>query len=145
MTGPDFLDTNVAIYAFDTSHPEKQKVSRALLKSAVAGKAVISTQVLAEFSAALLHKVSPRVSADAVAKGLDALAPIRTILPDVDLIRRAVEAHAAYGIHFYDGMIVAAAERAGCERIWSEDLSEGQEYFGVTVANPFRDEFQGIK
>ena len=57
---------------------------------------------------------------------------------DGDLVRRAVEAHASYGIHFYDGMIVAAAERAACVRIWSEDLNDGQEYFGVTVANPFR-------
>jgi predicted nucleic acid-binding protein len=34
-------------------------------------------------------------------------------------------------------MIVAAAERAGCKRILSEDFSPGQEYFGVTVSNPF--------
>jgi predicted nucleic acid-binding protein len=49
-----------------------------------------------------------------------------------------VEARAAYGLHFYDGMIVAAAERGGCERIWSEDLNAGQKYFGVTVENPFQ-------
>jgi len=53
-------------------------------------------------------------------------------------VRRAVEAGAAYGIHFYDGMIVAAAESAGCGRIWSEDLNPGQKYFGVSVENPFR-------
>jgi predicted nucleic acid-binding protein len=35
-------------------------------------------------------------------------------------------------------MIVAAAERAECERIWSEDLNAGQKYFGVEVANPFQ-------
>lgn len=52
-------------------------------------------------------------------------------------MRRAVEASARYGLHFYDGMIVAAAERGGCRRIWSEDLSGGQKHFGVTVENPF--------
>jgi predicted nucleic acid-binding protein len=40
-------------------------------------------------------------------------------------------------VQFYDGMIIAAAERAGCKRIWSEDLNAGQEYFGVKVENPF--------
>jgi predicted nucleic acid-binding protein len=70
-------------------------------------------------------------------KALDALSYLRLVTPDAELVRRAVEARAAYGIHFYDGMIIAAAERAGCARIWSEDFSEGQEYFGVTVANPF--------
>lgn len=137
MSGPDFLDTNVLVCAFDNGNPEKQQVSRELLKSGIAGRTVISTQVLAEFAAALLHKISPRASADAVMRGLDALAPIRTITPDGDLVRRAVEAHVSYGIHFYDGMIVAAAERAGCGRIWSEDLNAGQKYFGVVVANPF--------
>lgn len=137
MTGPDFLDTNVVVYAFDDGNPDKQKVSRELLDSGIAGRAVISTQVLAEFAVVRLHKISPRASADAVMRGLDALASIRTIIPDRELIRRAVEAHAAYGIHFYDGMIVAAAERGGCGRIWSEDLNAGQKYFGVTVENPF--------
>jgi predicted nucleic acid-binding protein len=35
-------------------------------------------------------------------------------------------------------MIIAAAERGGAERIWSEDLNAGQKYFGVEVANPFQ-------
>jgi predicted nucleic acid-binding protein len=137
MIGPDFLDTNVVLYAFDAGNPDKQKVSQELLTQAITGRSVISTQVLAEFASAMLHKISPRASAGAVMRGLDALAAIRTIAPDRDQIRRAVEARAAYGIHFFDGMIVAAAERAGCGRIWSEDLHAGQEYFGVTVRNPF--------
>lgn len=137
MNGADFLDTNVVVYAYDDSNPRKQEVARGLLKGAVVGKIVISTQVLGEFASTMLHKVSPPATADAVMKGLDALATIRLVVPDAELVRRAVEARAAYGIHFYDGMIVAAAERAGCGRIWSEDLNAGQKYFGVTVANPF--------
>ena len=137
MNGGDFLDTNVVVYAYDDSNPRKQEVARGLLKGAVVGKIVISTQVLGEFASTMLHKVSPPATADAVMKGLDALATIRLVVPDAELVRRAVEARAAYGIHFYDGMIVAAAERAGCGRIWSEDLNAGQKYFGVTVANPF--------
>jgi predicted nucleic acid-binding protein len=69
---------------------------------------------------------------------LDALGPIGVVVPDADLVRRAVQARDAYGIHFYDGMIVAAAERGGCERLWSEDLNSRQQYFGVTVENPFQ-------
>ncbi|MBV9299730.1 MAG: PIN domain-containing protein [Verrucomicrobia bacterium] len=68
---------------------------------------------------------------------LDALSPIKVIPPDGGLVRRAVEARAAFGLHFYDGMILAAAERGGCKRLWSEDLNDGQQYFGVTVENPF--------
>jgi predicted nucleic acid-binding protein len=137
MSDADFLDTNVVVYAYDESNPRKQQVARHLLKGGVTGKVVISTQVLAEFAATMLHKVSPPPSARAVMEGLDALTAIRLIVSDAELVRRAVEARLSYGIHFYDGMIVAAAERAGCERIWSEDLNSGQKYFGVAVENPF--------
>ncbi len=137
MSAHDFLDTNVLVYAYETADPRKQQIAQQMIKSAVAGEMVISTQVIGEFAATLLHKVSPKMSPDAVGTILDALAAIRFVHTDLDT-RRAVEAHATYGIHFYDGLIVASAERAGCERIWSEDLNPGQRYFGVIVENPFK-------
>jgi predicted nucleic acid-binding protein len=137
MPAPDFLDSNVLIYAYDVSNPVKQRIARALVGTALAGGIVMSTQVLAEFAATLLHKLSPAVRPEDLTAALDALEPIKLIAPDGDIVRRAVEAHAAYGLHFYDGMIVAAAERAGCERIWSEDYNSGQKYFGIAVVNPF--------
>jgi len=137
MPGPDFLDTNVLVYAYDVTDPAKRRIAQDLVRKAVAGGLVVSTQVLAEFVATLLHKLSPAPSSQDVIALLDTLAPIRLVSPDHEIVRRAVEAKAAYGLHFYDGMIVAAAERAGCERIWSEDFSPAQKYFGVAVANPF--------
>src|ERR1700746_3257964 len=138
MPGPDFLDTNVVVYAYDVTDPVKQKVAQDMVRRAIAGGLVISTQVLAEFAATLLHKLIPAPSSEDVIALLDTLAPIRLIPPDHEIVRRAVEARAAYGLHLYDGMIVAAAERAGSERIWSEDFNAGQKYFGVSVSNPFQ-------
>jgi len=137
MSGADFLDTNVIVYAYDERSPQKQQIARKLIEGGAAGKMVVSAQVLAEFATTMLHKVSPPANVDAVIRALDALSALRLVMLDAELVRRAAEAHKAYGIHFYDGMIVAAAERAGCERILSEDFNAGQEYFGVTVANPF--------
>jgi predicted nucleic acid-binding protein len=137
MIVPEFLDSNVLIYAYDINDPVKQKIAQDLVLRALAGGIVMSTQVLAEFAATLLHKLSPPVPPGNVIAALDALGPIKLVPPDGDIVRRAVEARAAYGLHFYDGMIVAAAERAGCERIWSEDFNPGQKYFGIEVVNPF--------
>ena len=137
MPVPDFLDSNVLVYAYDASAPEKRGVAQDLVRRAVRGELIISTQVLAEFAATLLHKVTPPIDPVELMDLLEALSPIKTIKADEDLVRRAIEAHAKYGIHFWDGMIVAAAERGRCERIWSEDLNAGQEYFGVVVENPF--------
>jgi predicted nucleic acid-binding protein len=137
MPDPEFLDTNVLVYAYDPGDPHKQHLAQALVERALAGDIVVSTQVLAEFAATLLHKMKPAARPQDVAAVLDVLGPIHVIVPDADVVRRAVQARAEYGVHFYDGMIVAAAERGGCRRIWSEDLNAGQEYFGIVVANPF--------
>jgi len=93
--------------------------------------------LLAEFAVTLLHKMAPAARPEDVAVVLNALGPIRVVVPDGDTVRRAVAARAQYGLHFYDGMIIAAAERGGCERIWSEDLNAAQKYFGIAVENPF--------
>lgn len=58
-SGPDFLDTNVLVYANDASEPVKQRISQELVRRAVAGEMVTSTHVLAEFAVTLLHKRSP--------------------------------------------------------------------------------------
>jgi predicted nucleic acid-binding protein len=35
-------------------------------------------------------------------------------------------------------LIIEAARQARCVRVYSEDMSDGQEIRGVTVENPFR-------
>jgi predicted nucleic acid-binding protein len=137
MSAPEFLDTNVLVYAYDEGDVHKRRIARDLVRRALAGEMVVSTQVLAELAATLLHKAERVARPQDVAAVLDALGPIAVVIPDGDMVRRAVSVHAEYGIHFYDGMIVAAAERGGCERIWSEDLNAGQKYFGIAVENPF--------
>ena len=138
MPAPDFLDANVLVYAYDPSDARKQRIAQDLVRRALAGELVTSTQVLSEFAATLLHKLSPAARPEEVTAVLDALGPIRVIAPDGDTVRRAVEVRGRYGVHFYDGMIVAAAERGGCGKIWSEDLNAGQRYFGISVHNPFQ-------
>jgi predicted nucleic acid-binding protein len=137
MTDLEFLDTNVLVYAFDPTYPSKRRIAEDLIRRAVEGNGVTSIQVLAEFAAILLHKLKPAPRSEDVIAALEAVGLIRVVIPDSGLVRRAVEARSKYGIHFYDGLIVAAAERAGCARIWSEDLNAGQKYFGVVVENPF--------
>ncbi len=137
MSAAEFLDTNVLVYAYDRGDPRKQKIAQGLIHRALEGEIAASSQVLGEFASTLLHKLSPPVKPVDLALLLDALAPIYLVPLDGAIILRAVNAHAQYGLHFYDGMIVATAEREGCQRIWSEDLSAGQEYFGVKVVNPF--------
>jgi len=137
MSALEFLDTNVLVYAYDPSDPRKQQIARNLVRRAVAGEIGASSQVLGEFAATLLHKLKPAAKPEDVMALIDALGPIKLVPIDGDVVLRAVQVRAQYGVHFYDGMIVAAAERGGCQKIWSEDLNAGQEYFGIAIENPF--------
>ena len=103
----------------------------------MAGEIATSSQVLGEFAATLLHKLKPAAKPEDVMALVDTLGPIKLVPIDGDVVLRAVQVRAQYGVHFYDGMIVAAAERGGCQKIWSEDLNAGQEYFGIAIENPF--------
>jgi predicted nucleic acid-binding protein len=137
MSAPEFLDSNIVLYAYDPRDSRKQKIAQDLLMKGLVGECSISVQVLAEVAATLLHKIKPPTTPAAVEQILGLLEPIPTFCPDGETVRRAVQATSKYGVHFYDGMILAAAEQAGCKTLWSEDLNAGQIYFGVKVENPF--------
>src|SRR5271165_3048389 len=100
MPAADFLDTNVLVYAYDAADPRKQSIAQALTRRALAGEFLISVQVLSEFASTLLYKISPRATVEQVLSILEALEPIKTLSPDQETVRRAVEASSAHGIHF---------------------------------------------
>jgi predicted nucleic acid-binding protein len=137
MSAPDLLDTNILVYAYDRSDRRKQQIAQKLLKQAIAGEYAISTQVLSEFAVTLLYKLKPAVKPADVSTLLDVLAPVPITAITADIVRRGVEAHALYGVHFWDGMLLATAEAAGSARLLSEDLNADQQYFSIRVENPF--------
>jgi predicted nucleic acid-binding protein len=49
-----------------------------------------------------------------------------------------------YGVRFWDALLLAGANAAGCGYFLSEDLNDGQAYGGVTVVNPFRHSHQDV-
>jgi predicted nucleic acid-binding protein len=43
-----------------------------------------------------------------------------------------------FGISYWDAAILEAGRALGCDVVLSEDLSDGEDYAGVRVENPFR-------
>ena len=107
----------------------------------MAGEGVVSHPVLNEFCSVLLHKLKPATPALQVLAALDSLAPIRLAPTGGAIVRRAVEASRTYGVHFFDGFVIASAEREGCSRIYSEDLNHSQLYFGDSEAMHIQEPF----
>jgi predicted nucleic acid-binding protein len=132
MNAKPFLDTNILVYAFASNDPRGSK-AEALLATG----GVISFQVLNEFV-----NVSRRKLAREWAEIEDALGVLRTILDPpialtIDLHEAAIRLARDHGFPFYDSLIIAAAIRAGCRNLYSEDMQDGQTVDGVTLRNPF--------
>lgn len=56
---------------------------------------------------------------------------------DHDLVIRATRLHETLIISYWDGLVLAAAERGDCDVLYSEDLSHEQIYTGIRCVNPF--------
>ena len=134
-----FVDTNVLLYARDASEPAKQALAAARLDELWQSRCGrISVQVLNEYFVNVTRKLDPGLSPEEAWDDIEALSVWYPQPLDMALLTRAYAAQRRYGLSWWDSMIIAAAEAAGCTRIFSEDLSDGASYFGITVENPFK-------
>jgi predicted nucleic acid-binding protein len=140
MSGKCFVDTNVLVYVYDLSAGVKCSRAQELTSELWdLRKGVVSTQVLQELYIALRRRLKIPVSiADASGIVRDYF-EWEVVINGRDSIIRAAELEARYKISFWDGLILQAAERAGADLMYSEDLSHGQIYGSVKVLNPFTD------
>ena len=134
-----FLDTNILVYSFDRENPHKLERAVALITRALeSGRGFVSYQVVQEFLHVALSKFRvPLRHSDCRAYLQSTLLPLCRVYPDAELWDKALEVRGATGFAYYDSLILAAAIRAGCSILYSEDLQEGRQYEGVTIANPF--------
>lgn len=138
---PVFVDTNVFVYRFDDSEPDKQSRCDAWLRhlwEEMSGR--VSWQVLQELYVTVTRKLDhPMDSADArsVIRALFSWDPIAVDRP---VIEGAWTLQERYSISWWDSLIVAAAQAGGCSAVLTEDLSHGQKFGGVTIVSPFQAE-----
>lgn len=138
MADRAFLDTNVLVYMYDRSVPTKRATARQLVRSGIErGTLVVSVQVLGEFFAVVTRRIPNPLSTEEAEEEISRIAVLSVVGIDTAIVRRAIYTHKRYGIAYWDALIVATAERAGCARIISEDLNPGQSYNGMLVENPF--------
>jgi len=139
MNGRSFVDTNVVVYSADENPGERVKHEAAIrLLTHEPDSLVISTQVLQEFYVVVTRKLAYPLDEERAARALRGLAKLDVVGADVPLVMAAVDTSRTAKLSLWDALIIEAARQAGCARVYSEDLSNGQEIRGVTVENPFR-------
>jgi predicted nucleic acid-binding protein len=134
----EFCDTNVLVYAHDVTAGPKHQQARQLVRTLWAsGDGAVSIQVLQEMYVTLTRKLSPRMPPPDAREAVNALAKWRLMEPKRADILDAIDTSLRWQISLWDALIVVAARRVGATTIWSEDLSDGQDYGGIVVRNPF--------
>jgi predicted nucleic acid-binding protein len=131
------LDTNVIAYAasHDPDDRSKMETSSALIREARFG---VSGQVLQEFYVTVTRKMRIGLSHDEALDWLEQLETFPCVPIDSSLVFHGAETARRYKISYWDGAIIAAAERLGAAVVFSEDLNHGQTYGSVRIVNPFR-------
>ena len=132
-----FLDTNVLLYAASTriDDPHKYEIALRLVAATYFG---LSGQVLAEFMANLKKRLLVPPTLEETSRWLDLLSIYPTVPVDEKLVRAGVSTSQRYQISYWDGAIIAAADRLSAPILYTEDLNHGQTYGSVKVINPFK-------
>jgi predicted nucleic acid-binding protein len=138
MTGKVFVDSNVLIYAHDgDAGANQQRAAERLRELWENGLGRLSTQVLQEFYVNVTQKIKRPLARSTAREAIRnyALWVESPITPFTVL--RASEISEAWGLAFWDGMILAAAEQDSADQLLSEDSSHGQVIAGIKIVNPF--------
>lgn len=134
-----FFDSNILIYVFDRSSPQKREIARGLLKDHAAdGDILLSTQVLQEFYVTVTRKLKPPLDPGEAAHAIAGFAELPTVQIDNLLIQDAIRRSQASRLSFWDGLIIQAALAGGASVLYTEDLQHGQMFDGLQVRNPFK-------
>jgi predicted nucleic acid-binding protein len=134
-----FADTNVLLYAISRDHEEQAKAACAneLLTSRDLG---LSVQVLQEFYVQATREArADRLSHEQAVALVESFGRFPVQETTVALTLAAMATGQRFQISYWDAAILEAARTLGCVLVLSEDLSDGQDYGGVRVENPFRD------
>ena len=132
-----FVDTNILLYALSRDPEERHKAERArgLLSEPDLS---LSVQVLQEFYVQATRASRPDpLTHEQAAKLVESFLRFTVVDVTVETMVAAMATRHRFGISYWDAAILEAARSLGCETVLSEDLSDGQDYSGVRVENPF--------
>ena len=137
--GYQFIDTNILVYAHDSSANEKHIRAKEIIRVLWENRSgCLSIQVMQEFYVTVTQKVAIPMEPAPAAYIISDMSHWKVHSPSAGDVLAAIDLQQRYHhISFWDAMILQSAARMQCDVIWSEDLQSGQLYHGVKVVNPF--------
>lgn len=138
MSDKAFFDTNVLVYAFDSSEPGKSAIAKKLIHDFGSdGNLAVSTQVLQEFYVTVTKVGRSLLAHEDAEEIVNDFAEFPLVQVDKKIISRAMRRHRNKVFSFWDALIVEAALQSGCKELLSEDMQDGLVIESLTIRNPF--------
>jgi predicted nucleic acid-binding protein len=138
---PTFVDTNVLVYARDSSEGVKQERAVAWLGHLWESRTGrLSFQVLQEFYVTATQKLDPGLEEELARADVRSFLAWRPLEIGAQLIEDAWRITDRFALSFWDALVVSAARASGCELLLTEDLQDGQVLDGLRVVNPFAED-----
>ena len=139
MTDKAFVDTNVLLYAHDSSQGAKYRRALALVEGLwLSGKGMLSMQVLQELCVNLRKKVARPFSEEQTKQLIEDYLRWQIVVGTPNSILEAMAFEVRYKISFWNALILQAAIHGEASILYSEDFSDGQTYGPIRVVNPLR-------
>lgn len=141
MSKPILIDSNILVYAINSSSP-KHKTSQDYLR-ANAGSMVVAQQNVMEALRVLTHrKFQKPMTTDQAQKAVDAIVRHADIIaPDATAYELALMYIAEYqltGNAIFDAYLAATALAAGASTIATDNTKDFDFYTKLTIVNPFK-------
>jgi predicted nucleic acid-binding protein len=133
-----FVDTNVLLYVISRDPAEREHAVRAneILTARDLG---LSVQVLQEFYVQATRETrADRLGHEQALALVESFTRFAVQELTTTVVLAAMATRERFRISYWDAAVLEAARALGCELVLSEDLSDGQDYDGVRVENPFR-------
>ena len=135
-----FLDTNILVYAEDRDDGDKHRRAIELMQDLWEREdGVLSIQVLQEFFVTITRKVRKPIKTENAAKIIEQYLSWQVVENTGVLLLKAIDRMSAHHLSFWDSLIVEAAVSAGCDVLYSEDLTHKQHFGHLQVINPFKE------
>ena len=133
-----FFDTNLLVYLFDSSSPEKQRRAREVLAERTQhDEVILSAQVLQEFYVVVTRKLARPLSDDRAGRLVQEFSTFPVVTTDAPLVLAGVVLARRHRLSLWDAMVVVAAKAGGAAEVLTEDLQHGQVLEGIRIVNPF--------
>lgn len=137
-----FVDTNILVYARDTSNPAKQARAQEILHilwNRRTGR--LSTQVLQEYYVTVTRKLNPGLSREEAREDVRDLQEWNSRPVSEGVLESAWEIEDRWKLSWWDSLIVASAMECGTGILISEDLQNGLVIHSLQVRDPFAEDF----